>query len=221
MKNSILFKTGLILSVSLLLCGCSLKKPVEELPSDDVETQSEPVSDITDSSDNTATDIAKKIIKSEKIYIDSVLDEGIEFDSNGKVIKSIWYSSDGSIAYWNEYQYDSNGNEIKFISYNSDGSISDWEEHQYDSNGNKIKYIRYDSDGYISNGPVFDWKEYQYDSNGNVIKSISYNRDGSISDWGEYQYDSNGNQIKFISYNRDGLVLCQDLAQNKMRSSAS
>lgn len=57
MKKSILFKTGLILSVSLLLCGCSLKKPVEEIPSDDVdasiETQAEPVSDITDSSDNT------------------------------------------------------------------------------------------------------------------------------------------------------------------------
>ena len=175
----------------------------------------------------TATDIAKKIIKSEKTYIDSVLDEWIEYDSNGKVIKYICYISDGSIAYSNEFQYDSNGKVIKFIHYKSDGSISYWDEYQYDSNGNEIKFIRYNSNGsisywqeyqydsygneikfihYLSNGSIFYWNEYQYDSNGNEIKSIRYNSDGSISYWDEYQYDSNGNEIKFILYNSDGSI---------------
>ena len=57
MKKSNLIKTGIILSVSLLLCGCTLNKPVEEIETDEVdasiETQVEPIIDTTDSSDNT------------------------------------------------------------------------------------------------------------------------------------------------------------------------
>lgn len=121
------------------------------------------------------------------------LRESYEYDDQGRLSKTVKYSSDGSIESWIETSYDSQGNEIKQAHYGSDGSMTYWTESGYDSRGNEVRRVSYNSDGSIS------WQEeisYTYDSQGNEIKVV-----GPYSDcWTEKTYDSQGNLTMRAEY---------------------
>ena len=68
-----------------------------------------------------------------------------EYDNNGKHIKDTYYES-SKISNWKEFEYDSEGKMTKSISYDANGEITGWTTYRVDK-GHLILDHSYDKDG--------------------------------------------------------------------------
>lgn len=162
----------------------------EEMPEEKKETETSVSIDDTDP--------IQDIGKIKTIEMSSSPENGMQMVSLAQ--KESYYTEDGSLWYWREFEYDGDGNEIKVVHY-EDGAMTGWVESEYDESGNKIKQTEYESDGSTSLQ-----EEFEYDRNGNEIKHTYY-EDGSICSWNESEYDNHGNEIKRVYYGEDGISM--------------
>ena len=150
--------------------------------------------------------LTKVYVHDEEQEIDDWTEMTYVYDENDNETEVITYDSSGEIQR-TEKSYNSDGNLINSISYDSQGIISIWHEYDYDANGNRNIEIYKDSDGkilsqieyenekevktvfYNSDGSVNDQIEYSYDEEGDVIRYTHYDGEGNITYWTEYIYD--------------------------------
>lgn len=109
----------------------------------------------------------------------------LEDKEAGLLVKEVWYSGDGRVDSWIEYDYDSQEKHTRSIKYNKDGSKSLWFDYSYDTEGNLVEEILYadrmeyewimDDKGILFSGV------YQYDNRGFLTE------ENSISDAGAYE----------------------------------
>lgn len=128
-----------------------------------------------------------------------------EYDSDGNILKYVWYGADGSVNF--EDEYDSKGRFIKEQYFDEDGSFLSGHEYKYDTEENVIQILFYE-DGVINSGQVY---EYEYGSNGEVaLKKMKSVIDGSDLGRIEYEYDTEGNLLRSSTYDSRGNVVIVD-----------
>jgi len=83
-----------------------------------------------------------------KYYRNSKLrvNEEFKYNTNNKIIETIWYNKKSEISSRNVYKRNENDKIIENIKYNSKGQITSKIQYQYDERGNKTKKIVYKKD---------------------------------------------------------------------------
>ena len=146
-----------------------------------------------------------------------------EYDSEGNMIKQIFYDESGAEDSFDQwiydergllveeisrgvrfytYEYDENGYRTKAVNYDEDGSedLTNSYIFENDENGNVIRRIGFDENGDPEKYPM----EYEYDPNGKETAAIIYNEDGTLWERRERAYDSSGNILEMSTVSPDG-----------------
>ncbi len=120
-----------------------------------------------------------------------------EYDSDGNLVKSIWYYSDEKTVYTVFINtYDENGNQTSItVYYDYDGHPQkhSYYEMKYDEHGNETEWFEVKANNSI--GTVCKYS-YEYDDKGNITKKTedkSYSKDKIIEH--TYTYDDDGNML--------------------------
>ncbi len=124
-----------------------------------------------------------------------------EYDQCGNRTASIYYEIPGVVGHRYEYEYDAQGNEIGSTSYDGDGARTSWDETVFDQEGNELGSRYYDEYGMLES-----WNRYEYDDNGFQVKYSSYDENGAVTWWEEFTCDSQGNHVEIREYNADGTL---------------
>ncbi len=154
-----------------------------------------------------------------------LLSEIVEFtyDANGKPLKDLYYSDDGSL--FCEVEYNQKGNTVKSTSYGKSGELTGYTLYEYSENQTKLREIYYDSlqnissiceyrkDGtkckltnYFENGrPSL---VYEYGENAQIKRIEKYDTDGCFSSIEEF--DEDGIRLKYTTFNTDRTTLVYD-----------
>lgn len=120
-----------------------------------------------------------------------------EYDSDGNLVKSIWYYSDEKTVdrvFINTY--DENGNNTSItVYYNDDGQIKKhlYFEMKYDEHGNETEWFEVKANNSI--GTVCKYS-YEFDDKGNITrKTTDYSSSKHETDEYTYTYDDAGNML--------------------------
>ena len=91
--------------------------------------------------------------------------------------KRIYYTADGTVAYWFEYKYNPNTKElIKQTKYNGDGTVAYWHDYEYNPDTKRlITETRFNSDGSVL------WKREYNPDTGKRFKQTNYYDNGTKS----------------------------------------
>ena len=157
------WRIALILICLLALNGC-VKKPAEE------------------STENRQTSSREKR-KYQKKIMKTVQKDGSywvrEYDSNGLIVKTVFYNADSTVRQTFVSTYDDDQNQVSEVSEKADGTKS-YQKKEYDGNGNLIREYEGDSEDnlILRTDNVYE---------GGLLKQeIYYHQDGSL--WKTYDY---------------------------------
>lgn len=115
-----------------------------------------------------------------KLYGESLSEYRQEFDSKGRLAKSVAYN-DGELVGSTEYSYDAEGRETELVSRDPNGEIYSKLNYEYDKKGNLISQT-VETSAYTSR------QEHSYDKDGQLISTKSY-RNGSLESRAEYTWE--------------------------------
>lgn len=115
-----------------------------------------------------------------RLYGESLAEYRQEFDSEGRLTKSVSYN-DGVLIGSTEYSYDSKGRETELVSRDASGEIYSKLIYEYDKKGNLISQS-VETSAYTSR------QEHSYDKAGHLIGTKSY-RNGSLESRVEYTWE--------------------------------
>lgn len=99
----------------------------------------------------------------------------IDTDSDGNVLKTVWYDADGNVTSILVYEYDSEGNQTKKFTYNEANELMEYSVFTCGKRGEVLKEQKYNSDG-----DLLGYYENDYDEKGHQISIRSYNADGVL-----------------------------------------
>lgn len=89
-----------------------------------------------------------KLVRSERYNaIENRIDDYTEYDDQGNRTKCTFFTSDGNIGGYHNYEHDSAGHEIKDSQYDANGKLIAYHVYLYDENGEFIGSETYDGDG--------------------------------------------------------------------------
>ena len=126
-----------------------------------------------------------------------MLESGLFFDSNDRLIKQLIFDEAREITSYMEPTYDDDGNEAEITYYDLNNEKIYAIQNEYDVNGNVIKTYFFEEEGEYSN------RSEEYDENGNVIFEIVYDADTGYGIWGE-GFNTNGDLITETYYDEMG-----------------
>ncbi len=149
------------------------------------------------------------------------------FNSDGLLIETIVYDSQGKIEYKYSYDYDKNRFRIKTARNNSKGEMTNYFTYEYNEYGNKTKAKRFNSSGVPE-----EYYIYSYDREGNLIEeewfsttntkiynienefnndlkteSKTYDENGDLINKYIFRYDDKKNIVEEIKYDGRGLQM--------------
>lgn len=151
---------------------------------------------------------------------------GQNYYSNGKVWKAVNYGSDGIIQ---ENEYDHNGKNVKYVRKTIDGTMLNQTITERTDEGVEVKSTQYnyneagecvstyvcacdDLGNYISailydaNGSVQRKDKYEYNVNGKISRISYYDANDELTHWTEYSYDENGTAT-LTTYDKNGNII--------------
>ena len=117
---------------------------------------------------------------SSKLYGESLAEYRQEFDSEGRLTKSVSYN-DGVLVGSTEYSYDAKGRETELVSRDASGEIYSKLIYEYDKKGNLISQS-------VETSAYTSTQEHSYDKAGRLIGTKSY-RNGSLESRTEYTWE--------------------------------
>ena len=216
-------KSGILLSLVLLLIGCSNQEKENDWTKNELEGKVKTYNHFSYEAEKRFGKIVKGkfeegigggfLRKNHKTTFDRKRHK-IEMYSYGSndssELESMWiykynekgynnetnrYDPDGGLITKRIYKYDENGNMIEKIMYRADGSLRDKYVYKYDKNGNRIEKSEYNSDEELKRKYI-----YKYDEKGNRIEKSKYKSDGNLRYKYIYKYDEEGNSIETSKY---------------------
>lgn len=104
-----------------------------------------------------------------------------EYDADGNMKSLLTYDSDGNVIYEESYK---DGKLMRKVYYTNDGSVSGLYGYEYDESGYRTKLDIQD----LTEGFAGNWTyTYELDSEGNQVKEETY-EDGELLFWREIEY---------------------------------
>jgi len=125
----------------------------------------------------------------------------LEYDDQGRIIKTTELDPSGEPIYYSSSTYDEMGNELSYIIYSPEGVIDQQLANTYEEN-TLVQSDILDEKGNLLYRTIFELNE-----NNQAVLVSNYNQYGDRSDYTEITYDEEGRETEKSSYNYEEVLI--------------